>query len=171
MLSDTDARRPGTSACAAGKTPPSIATTLAGVALLLSIGACAGRPPRVDPLANIADIHERIAWVSHKSGFINSIHTRRDAESTLDYTFLHFSLDGVKTRHHSLEALLRSIGGICAAGEFARLPISIEIRAASENDRIYLREALSAAVVGRPNISISLNPAAYTALIVAVAGR
>ena len=171
MLSENDARRAGTSVRAAGKTPRSYGRILAVVVLLLSIGACAHRPPRVDPLAHIADIHERIALVSQKSGFINSIHTRRDAENTLDYTFLHFSLDGVKTRHHSLEALLRSIGGICGAGEFARLPISIEIRAASENDRIYLREALSAAVVGRPNISISLNPAAYSALIVAVAGR
>lgn len=147
----------------------------AGTALIfaalaaLSLGACATKRPHSEQAVVGKDIHESISLIGNRHGFHDGIRTIRDDGRGLDYTFMRLPLDGVKTRHYSLDNVLKGIGTVIAQPEFAKLPINIEIRASDETDRLYMRDALTHAIAGRASVDVNLRPATYSGIVITVA--
>lgn len=142
---------------------------LLAAAVLFSLGGCAAKRPLPEASVSGKDIHDRISIVSSRHGFDDGLRTLHDSVREVDYTVVRFPLDGVKTRHYSLENLLKGIGGVLAQPEFAGLPIRIEIRAEDEADRIFLRDALTRAIAGKAEVDVRLRPAAYSGMVIAAA--
>lgn len=143
---------------------------LAALTLIAQLG-CAARAPKVDRDAHLRDIHERLSAIAVRDGFFHSIRTQRNGVEDQDAVYIRIPLDTLKRRHASLEKLMNDIGRVCAAAEFAHLPISIEIGAGDEDDRLYLKEALTPSVAGRTNIRINASLDEYNDIIITVSHR
>lgn len=162
-------RRDAAHEAAAGRWHAAVRGALIAAAAMVLLIGCAARRPLPDKAITAKDIHEGISIIGSRHGFRSGIQIRRDADQDIDYTFVRFSLDGVKTRHYSLENLLKGIGNYIAQPQFASLPIKVEIRASEEVDRLFLRNALTHAIDGKSSIDVKLRPASYSAIVIAVA--
>lgn len=137
------------------------------IALALLAGCVTNRGD-AESTQNIKDIHESLSAVIARNGFAHEIRSQRNGPREIDSVFIPLSLDSLKRRHYSLDNLMADIGGICMLPEYRQLPVLIEIGAAAEKDRMYLKSVLMPAISGRTNIEVITSPDTDGSVVITV---
>lgn len=131
-------------------------TLLAIVSSALLLGGCAqavhdlkaARAPAREAL------HERLSDAIHEHGFTHGIRTLREGEREIDTIFVAIPLDSLKRQHISLHHMLFNVARLCARPEYAHVKIQIELNAADEKDRNYLRGIVEPIVADARNVTV-----------------
>lgn len=108
----------------------------------------AARNPRGEAL------HERISEAIQDSGFSHGIRSVREGAREIDTVFVAIPLDSLKRQHISLHQMLFNVARLCARPEFAKTSIQIELNAADERDRNYLRGIVEPLVAEARNVTV-----------------
>lgn len=75
--------------------------------------------------ADTIDLHERISYAMRRNGYAHEIISSRTAQGEdADTITVSISLDALKRRNRSLDAMLREIGAICRMDEYRDVQIS-----------------------------------------------
>lgn len=99
-------------------------------------------------------LHERLSDTIHEYGFTHGIRTLREGEREIDTIFVAIPLDSLKRQHISLHHMLFNVARLCARPEFAHIRIQIELNAAEEHDRNYLRGVVEPIVAEARNVTV-----------------
>lgn len=141
----------------------------ASTILVACLAACtAGKAPDTIRPRSQVDIHERLADVIVRDGFIHGLRTLRDGIEHYDVINIRVSLDSLKGRHHSLEKLMTDIGRICSHPSYAHLPIRILIGAGDDDDQMYLYAVLATAVKGTANVGLTTVTHSHNEVVITV---
>lgn len=128
--------------------------------LAIGLTAVACSPYRQQELSAVrerADIHERLSELMIRDGFMHEFRSTRSDLEHRDAFLVKLTLDSVKSRHPSLEKMLKDIGRICANPGYANLPIRIAVLSPDEDDRMFMFAILATAARGSTN-NISVVP-------------
>lgn len=147
----------------------SLARTLlaAAAALLLATGCSqvvhelkAARNPQGEAL------HERLSQAINQYGFTHGIRSLREGAREIDTVFVAIPLDSLKRQHISLHHMLFNVARLCARPEYAAVTIQIELNAADEADREYLRGVVAPLVAEARNVSVVAQREAENDLVI-----
>lgn len=143
-------------------------TLLAVVASALLLSGCtqvvhdlkAARAPVREAL------HERLSDAIHEYGFTHGIRTLREGEREIETIFVAIPLDSLKRQHISLHHMLFNVARLCARPEYAAVKVQIELNAADENDRNYMRGIVEPIVAEARNVSVVAQREAENDLVI-----
>lgn len=130
-------------------------TLLAGLAIVLAAG-CSNVVHELKAARNARGeaLHERLSQVIHDNGFTHGIRSVREDQREIDTVFVSIPLDSLKRRHISLHHMLFAAARLCARPEYAAVSIRIELNAADESDREYMRGIVGPIVADARNVSL-----------------
>lgn len=111
-------------------------------------------------------LRERLSDVIHDNGFSHGIRSVRQDERELDTLFVSIPLDSLKRRHVSLHHMLFNVARLCARPEYASISIQIELNAADESDRAYLRDIVEPIVAEARNVTVIAQREAENDLVI-----
>lgn len=142
-------------------------TLLAGLFAIVLTG-CANVVHELKAARNTRSeaLHERLSEVIHQNGFTHGIRSVRQDERELDTVFVSIPLDSLKRRHISLHHMLFNVARLCARPEYASVSIQIELNAADEADRIYMRDLVQPIVADARNVTVIAQREAENDLVV-----
>lgn len=147
----------------------SVARSLLSVLFVASLlGGCsqvvhelkAARSPHV------ASLHEQLSTVIHDAGFSHGIRSVREDTRDIDSIFVAIPLDSLKRQHITLHQMLFSVARLCARPEYANVAIQIELNAADETDRAYMRGIVDPIVAEARNVAVSSQRDAASDLVI-----
>lgn len=108
----------------------------------------AARNPHVDVL------HQRLSDSIHSYGFSHGIRSVREDNREIDTIFVAIPLDSLKRQYIMLHHMLFNVARLCARPEFANVSIQIELNAADDQDRDYMRGIVEPLVAEARNVKV-----------------
>lgn len=114
-------------------------------------------------------LHERLSDVIHENGFTHGIRSIRQDGREFDTVFVSIPLDSLKRQHISLHHMLFNVARLCARPEYSSIAIQIELNAADEKDRAYMRDIVEPIVAGARNVSVIAQREAENDLVITLA--
>lgn len=100
-------------------------------------------------------LHERLSQSIHDNGFTHGIRSIRSDDREIDTIFVSIPLDALKRQYITLHHMLFNVARLCARPEYAHLSIQIELNAADEVDRNYMRGIVGPIVAEARNVTVS----------------
>lgn len=127
-------------------------------ALLLSAiilcGCVSGLDLKNEKEQRITELHERLSHSISRHGFTHGLRGMREDGRNIDSIYISISLDSLKRRHASLDQMLADVARICAAKDFAKVDIRIELSTGDEEDMKYLRGLLQPPLSSAHNVQV-----------------